>query len=136
MIPRAARNQRPPVRRMYVAFALGGRRWVLPADAVDSVAEPTAITPLPTADPRRVGVFLHRDRAVAAVSPGGDFDLRRPAHCVVLREEGYGLLVDELLGLQVKLDDELPEGFELFDRASLRRPSTTAPVARAVGASR
>lgn len=119
MLPRDFRPQRPR-RKMYVAFALAGRRWVLPTEDVDSVAEPPAILPLPTADRRRLGVFAHRGRVVAAVSGGGGED-RRSGHCVVLREEGFAVLVDELIGLEVVHDERLPEGFELFDRGSLAR---------------
>ncbi len=127
MIPRATRGQAAPTRRRYVAFVLDGRRLVLPAEDVDSVAEPASIIPLPTADPRRLGVFLHRAQLVAAVSSGAHVDQRRPTHCVVLREEGFAIPVDELVGLEVGHDDQIPEGFELFDRASftqaLARPN-------------
>ena len=119
MIPRAARNERPPVRRMWVAFESQGRRWVLPAGDVDSVSEPTSITPLPTADHRRLGVFLHRGRVVAVISVDGRTDRQQLTHCVVLKDEGFAIPVDRLLGLEMRLDDEIPEGFELFDRASV-----------------
>lgn len=119
MIPRAAQDQRPPVRRMWVAFESRGRRWVLPAGAVDSVSEPTSITPLPTADRRRLGVFLHRGRVVAVISDDDRLDTQELKHCVVLKEEGFAIPVDRLLGLEMRLDDEIPDGFERFDRASL-----------------
>lgn len=102
-----------------MAFVLGGRRWVLPTEEVDSVAEPPTITPLPTADPRRLGVFVHRGLVVAAVSATGAGEGRRSGHCVVLREEGFALLVDELIGLEVTSETGVPEGFEVFDRRAL-----------------
>lgn len=112
---------------MYLAFALEGKRWVLPAKAVDSVAEPSMITPLPTTDPRRLGVFAHRGRVVAVVSNARAGKGRHSGHCVLLREEGFAVLVDELIGLQVTHDDRSPEGFEVFDRGALARALGQSP---------
>ena len=97
------------------------------------MSEPTSITPLPTADPRRAGVFLHRGRVVAAISLDGRFDPRQLTHCVVLRSEGYAITVDRLLGLEMRLDDEIPDGFEVFDRAGATRALRGEPARAAEG---
>lgn len=120
VLPRNTRPQ-PPERTIFVAFALEGRRWALPGAEVDSVAELPAIAPLPTADPRRLGVFAHRGRVVAAVSTTGTGEAGSSGSYVVLREEGFAVRVDELLGLEVTYDGQIPEGFELFDRGALVR---------------
>ena len=120
MLPRQARPPQPK-RRMYVAFAAAGRRWVLPAEEVAGVAELGRVTALPTADPVLAGVTLHRGRAVALVAAeGGGNGSAPPSHLIALRAWGGGIALpaDELIGLEVVHGDRLPEGFERYDLES------------------
>lgn len=133
MLPRQIRAPRPR-RRMYVAFAVAGGRFVLPAEEVSAVGELRAVTRLPTADPRRLGIVVHRGRAVALVAASeAAVDAGAPAagHYLLFRHEEFAIPVDELLGLQVEHGDRLPEGFERFDFCD-HRPPAAAPAAPAL----
>jgi CheW-like domain len=116
---------------MYVAFAVGWRRFVLPAEAAAAVGELGVVLPLPSSDPRRLGVIVHRGRAVALVAAGeGDGEAGATArHYVLLRGDGEDVAfpVDALIGLKAEYGDGLPDGFELFDRR--RVVGEPAPVA-------
>jgi chemotaxis signal transduction protein len=139
MLPRRQRSPAPR-RRTYVAFAAGGRRWLLPVEQAASVGELGPVARLPTADPRRLGVVWHGGRVVALLDPeafsaaagataamdGGAPGSGRARHLILLRAGGgaVALPAEELLGLKVEYGSGLPEGFSLLavDGAPLERP--------------
>jgi chemotaxis signal transduction protein len=139
VLPRRQRSPAPR-RRTYVAFAAGGRRWLLPVEQAASVGELGPVARLPTADPRRLGVAWHGGRVVALLDPesfsagrvaGAAADAGTPPagqsrHLILLRAGGgaVGLPAEELLGLKVEYGSGLPEGFDLLavDGSRLERP--------------
>lgn len=131
MLPRQTAPP-PPRRRMYVAFALAGRRWVMPAEEVAAVAELRPVTRLPTADPNRLGIVIHRGRAVALVAAVEGAAPRSGGHYLLFRDPELAIPVDELIGLEVEHGDRLPAGFERFELTE--RPAAAATVAPTVAA--
>jgi chemotaxis signal transduction protein len=113
---------------MYVAFLAAGRRWVLPAAEVAAVGDLPPVTRLPTRDPGRLGLAVHRGRVVALLAADGasaeggtDGGAGLAAagaarHLVVLRAggESVALAAEELLGLKVEYGEVIPEGFALY----------------------
>lgn len=125
MLPRAVRKSGPR-RRFYVAFAVGGRRRALPTEAVAAVGVLGPVTRLPTADPRRRGVFVHQGRVVALVALDEGGPAAVPGHFVLPRagDGSVAFPVDELIGLRTTYDGSVPAGLELLDPAELPRSET------------
>lgn len=115
MLPRP---QPPPApdRRLYLGFAAAGRRWALPADAVESVGEVSRLTRLPTGDPARLGLVVHRGEILCLRSLGPSA-AEPPRYLIALRrsERRIALAADELVGLQYGYDGRPPTDFELLD---------------------
>lgn len=133
MLPRQIRKPRL-ARRMYVAFAVGGRSYVLPTEGVVAVGEVDRVLRLPTADPQRLGVVVHRGRVVALLAASPHEVRSAPRNYLLLPGEGeeIALGVGELIGLKVAYGEDLPDGFELFDRLAVPLPTlaTGAGVTR------
>lgn len=119
MLPRRSRPL-PPKRQMYVAFVLGGEDRVLSAERVAAVGELGPVVPLPTENPRLLGLTVHQGRVVALTALAGTAarDQRAAAsHLVVLRAGGgcIAFAVERLIGLKVAFGEEIPDGFSLME---------------------
>lgn len=86
---------------MLLVVALAGRRAVLPADLVNSVIEPAAVTPVPRAAAHVVGLAALRSRPLTMIDCSISLGVAADQGCasrraVVVEHEGhlYGLLVD------------------------------------------
>jgi CheW-like domain len=106
-------RQRPPRGRAprpgYLAFRLAGQGWSLPLQRVAAVAELRALTRLPSADPLKLGVIVHRGVVVPVIDLGRRLggapypDAAAPPQplCIVLRSEPpVSFPVDEVLGFR------------------------------------
>lgn len=67
--PRAPRRPSPPQGSLAV-FALGARRFALPAARILEIVRVDACTGLPCPDPTRLGVMLYRDTIVPLLDLG------------------------------------------------------------------
>lgn len=103
---------------MLLVVMLGGRRAALPAVAVNSVIELTAITPVPRAAPHVAGLAALRSRpltvidcAVVIGTGDGDADSARK-RTVVVEHDGhlYGLLVDGADDIVAATEEPVPLG--------------------------
>jgi chemotaxis signal transduction protein len=123
------RSGRAAARPGMLAFVLGGRTCALSLGLVAGVAEIGVITRLPAANPRHLGVIVHRgavlpllalDRQLdGAPMPGG---MGQPAFCIITRSEPViAFPVEAVLGLRPLPADVPAAGspWEILDRLIL-----------------
>ena len=91
-----------------VRFNADHRQYAVPVDHVTEVCSASDLTPLPESRAGVAGLMRRGDDAITVLSMAG----ARPAsgeHIIVLDEGGltFGLLVDEVTGVQTLTEDEI-----------------------------